>query len=594
MSSGENSAGNPPLDGAGDGPSNNNSSVGDTNIKVEDETGSGADAGGDANADNAIGSLTTVDRAGGPAADSAAGGGGGGTVAGSNAAFPNSTAAVAGGVLYPGAVAAAMAGQQVPPYFLVAGPGGVPMGFAAAGGGTAAAAASAGPPNPSATAAAAMINPLLFAANSPAMLAATGFNPSFFLQNQQLPTAIVMAGPTAPGAAPTAAAPTAAATGAPDGATFGEANAPQQEGGATPLVAQPSVVTATPGTMLQSAGPGGAATAQELLRTALLLQNSGYPGMAGIPPAALFGMVGASQPAATVRQQQQQTNVFEGGAPRDASVGAAAATSNAPTAAPVAAVNPTANADGSVTINQPTVATGVPVLFPGGAMATMMPRQFPMGNVVLNGNLNAGPGPGTTMVIPNNNNFMMGMNAASLAALQQQVPQMFAIQQQQQPLQLHQMQQQQQQQVSQTIGGAPSTATSGTSVAASAATAGVMVAGSAASPQRQAIPLYLDHDENCLTAYQCFLRKQIELFEAGKDELHGTAQGRNTPLHPGQVGIRCRHCAHLPKAARARGGVYYSRTVDGVCKCILEGGAVLSCVLKKTQRKIMGGPGPVA
>jgi len=46
----------------------------------------------------------------------------------------------------------------------------------------------------------------------------------------------------------------------------------------------------------------------------------------------------------------------------------------------------------------------------------------------------------------------------------------------------------------------------------------------------------------------------------------GTAQGRNTPLNYGQVGIRCRHCAHLPKAARARGGVYYSRTIDGVCK----------------------------
>jgi len=69
-----------------------------------------------------------------------------------------------------------------------------------------------------------------------------------------------------------------------------------------------------------------------------------------------------------------------------------------------------------------------------------------------------------------------------------------------------------------------------------------------------------------LTAYQCFLRKQIELFEVGNDEMNGTAQGRNTPLHYGQVGIRCRHCAHLPKAARARGGVYYSRTIDGVCK----------------------------
>lgn len=108
-------------------------------------------------------------------------------------------------------------------------------------------------------------------------------------------------------------------------------------------------------------------------------------------------------------------------------------------------------------------------------------------------------------------------------------------------------------------------------------------------------PLYLDHDSNCksliccvwvffgtgiltfifpskkgLTAYQCFLRKQIELFEVGHDEMNGTAQGRNTPLSYGQVGIRCRHCAHLPKSARARGGVYYSRTIDGVCKLILS------------------------
>jgi len=46
--------------------------------------------------------------------------------------------------------------------------------------------------------------------------------------------------------------------------------------------------------------------------------------------------------------------------------------------------------------------------------------------------------------------------------------------------------------------------------------------------------------------------------------MRGTAQGRNTPLQYGQVGIRCRHCAHLSKAARSRGGVYYSRTIDGV------------------------------
>jgi hypothetical protein len=79
-----------------------------------------------------------------------------------------------------------------------------------------------------------------------------------------------------------------------------------------------------------------------------------------------------------------------------------------------------------------------------------------------------------------------------------------------------------------------------------------------------AIPIYLDYDEEILTRYQCLLRKQIELFEAGPDDVRGSAQGRNTPIQLGQVGIRCRHCSYLPKNARARGAVYYSKTIDGL------------------------------
>jgi hypothetical protein len=78
------------------------------------------------------------------------------------------------------------------------------------------------------------------------------------------------------------------------------------------------------------------------------------------------------------------------------------------------------------------------------------------------------------------------------------------------------------------------------------------------------IPIYLDYDEDILTRYQCLLRKQIELFEAGPDDVRGSAQGRNTPIQLGQVGIRCRHCSFLPKNARARGAVYYSKTIDGL------------------------------
>jgi hypothetical protein len=81
---------------------------------------------------------------------------------------------------------------------------------------------------------------------------------------------------------------------------------------------------------------------------------------------------------------------------------------------------------------------------------------------------------------------------------------------------------------------------------------------------RAPIPMYLDYDDEVLTRYQCLLRKQIELFEAGPDDVRGSAQGRNTPINLGQVGIRCRHCASLTKNARARGAVYYSKTIDGI------------------------------
>ncbi|KAG7348232.1 hypothetical protein IV203_016937 [Nitzschia inconspicua] len=181
-----------------------------------------------------------------------------------------------------------------------------------------------------------------------------------------------------------------------------------------------------------------------------------------------------------------------------------------------------------------------------------------------NNSMTLAPGSNDTETVPNssvtNINMVSPNNAASLfpvTALQQLVPilggvapvaapqQIMHMTPQQQPFQ------QQQQQLLQQAGN-------GTSLPQSAITS------EESDQQRAAIPLYLDHDESCLTSYQCFLRKQIELFEAGDDELQGTAQGRNTPLHRGQIGIRCRHCAHLPKAARARGGVYYSRTIDGV------------------------------
>ena len=78
------------------------------------------------------------------------------------------------------------------------------------------------------------------------------------------------------------------------------------------------------------------------------------------------------------------------------------------------------------------------------------------------------------------------------------------------------------------------------------------------------ILLFMDCDEDSLSEYQCFLRQQIEAFEAGPDDVQGTAQGRNTPIQLGQVGIRCRHCTIMSKAVRPRGAVYYSQKIEGV------------------------------
>jgi hypothetical protein len=72
------------------------------------------------------------------------------------------------------------------------------------------------------------------------------------------------------------------------------------------------------------------------------------------------------------------------------------------------------------------------------------------------------------------------------------------------------------------------------------------------------ILLYLSpQDDDHLSDYQCLVRKQIEYFEAGEDDVHTTAQGRNKPISLKQVGIRCRHCSQRLPQHRTRGSTYY-------------------------------------
>jgi len=81
---------------------------------------------------------------------------------------------------------------------------------------------------------------------------------------------------------------------------------------------------------------------------------------------------------------------------------------------------------------------------------------------------------------------------------------------------------------------------------------------------RPPVDLYLPCDEDSLSDYQCLIRKQIELFEAGPEDVRRNAQGRNRAITLGQVGIRCKYCSYLEPAHRDRGAVYFPSKLNGI------------------------------
>ena len=82
------------------------------------------------------------------------------------------------------------------------------------------------------------------------------------------------------------------------------------------------------------------------------------------------------------------------------------------------------------------------------------------------------------------------------------------------------------------------------------------------------IPLSMSSDKGSLSMYQCLLREQICLFEAGDYDISCIAQGRNKPVQSGQVGIVCRHCASIPPGLRSRGAVYFPTKLKGLYQAV--------------------------
>lgn len=91
--------------------------------------------------------------------------------------------------------------------------------------------------------------------------------------------------------------------------------------------------------------------------------------------------------------------------------------------------------------------------------------------------------------------------------------------------------------------------------------------------------VYRPSDRNHLSTLRCFIRQQIEFFEATPKD----ASERNffvrtgSRIIVGQVGMRCIHCAHVPFKYLTRGSVSYPKKINGIHS--YEGKAFLEHIL---------------
>jgi hypothetical protein len=81
--------------------------------------------------------------------------------------------------------------------------------------------------------------------------------------------------------------------------------------------------------------------------------------------------------------------------------------------------------------------------------------------------------------------------------------------------------------------------------------------------QRVHVPLATDEDQNWLSEFLCFVRSElVEVFRANQDDVKSRNSSKKVCL--GQVGIRCRFCAHLPLSARASRSSSYPSSISRI------------------------------
>jgi len=78
--------------------------------------------------------------------------------------------------------------------------------------------------------------------------------------------------------------------------------------------------------------------------------------------------------------------------------------------------------------------------------------------------------------------------------------------------------------------------------------------------------LYRASDDDWLSPQLCLVRSQMEAFAAQVQDVkeRRSAGGSIVPPEVGQVGLRCRHCVHVPLKLRTKGSVLYPKSVRAI------------------------------
>jgi len=75
-------------------------------------------------------------------------------------------------------------------------------------------------------------------------------------------------------------------------------------------------------------------------------------------------------------------------------------------------------------------------------------------------------------------------------------------------------------------------------------------------------------DALVLNPVHCFVRNNVEVFEADSIDVTAPAPGRKKPVRLGQIGIRCIHCKHLPPELRVKRAICYPPTTSSLYHAI--------------------------